>query len=220
MLWLGAGTATVGGPIRGARPASTLRQGISRARGRVYRRFYGLDSIRSLGDSGSRGRAADRRSSPHPTSRTLGNRRHRPWLLGSYGSWPLAKRLTGGVPRCSLVSSGLSSGPRADIESMVDCQGSFKRFRALKGCHLCLATMRGQVRAAIFERTGSRAIIEGNIVLLAPLVRWAHYRKSAIQFARLGSWIRYHDAFGVVLAMLNLCFAAQRSFAATESSLW
>jgi len=168
-----------------------LRQGISRARGQAYRRFYGLDSIRShwrLGVVPVDGQQIAVQVLP-PQAAPSGTVVIVHGYLDHMGSYsPLAKRLLREGYRVvlyDLPGHGLSSGPRADIESMVDYSRVFQAVqRALKGLPFVPGATHyvghSTGAAILLNELDQGQSLRGNIVLLAPLVRWAHYRKSAI----------------------------------------
>jgi len=161
------------------------------ARGRAYRRFYGLDSLRASWRLGSVPVSGERiavqvfrpRAAPSGTVIVIhGYLDH----MGSYGS--LVKRLLREGYRVvlyDLPGHGLSTGPRADLHSMEDYA---KAFQAVRQAVEQLPAVPGPTHF-VGHSTGASILLnelhqgrplQGNVVLLAPLVRWAHYRKSTI----------------------------------------
>ena len=174
-----------------ARVLPPLHEGLKPSRAQAYLGFYGLDSIKASWRLGSVPVADQRlavqvfrpRAAPSGTVIVVhGYLDH----MGSYG--PLVKRLLREGYRVvlyDLPGHGLSTGPRADLRAMADYA---KAFRAVRQAVARLPAVSGPTHF-VGHSTGASILLneldqgrtlDGNVVLLAPLVRWAHFRKSNV----------------------------------------
>ena len=174
-----------------ARAIPPLEKGMSLARGQAYRQFYGLDGMNSKWRLGTVAVAGQQiavqvflpRSAPTGTVVVVhGYLDH----MGSYGH--LTRRLLREGYRVVLYDMpghGLSTGARADLRAMAD-YGTV--FRAVRQAIDTLPRVPGPIHY-VGHSTGASILLneidqgrplEGHVVLIAPLVRWAHYRKSTV----------------------------------------
>ncbi|MDF0729399.1 alpha/beta hydrolase [Pseudomonas entomophila] len=188
--------------LRASLAPLAARQPLS-AQARDYQRFYGLDLPASswLGGFQAAGFALVGQvwlpPAPVATLFLLHGYYDHMGLYRHLVEWALGQRFA--VVACDLPGHGLSSGERASITDFAAYQHTlealFEQARALdlpRRWHLCGQSTGGAIAVDHLLHAGSHSPVDGQVILLAPLVRPRDWH-----WSKLSYWVLRHFVDGI-----------------------